>query len=98
VADFFPVKSSMGDTSYATARTSQKMYMVNLSMLITVFMAILDTAARLTDIHKFWPKDVDPACRSWCVHQKQHGRKTWPCSDDLAEGIPFFTILRVSME
>lgn len=34
----------------------QKMYMVNLSMLSTLFMAISDRAARLTNIYKFCVK------------------------------------------
>lgn len=34
----------------------QKMYMINLSMLSTLFMAISDRAVRLTNVHKFCVK------------------------------------------
>lgn len=78
------------------------MYMVNLSMLSTLFMAISDRAARLTNVHKFWPKGMDwlqnTGLRSWCVHQKQHGCKSWPHSDDLAEDLPFFSFLQVYVD
>lgn len=59
MAGFFPVKCSVGGHQLITAETSQNMYTVNLSMLITSFMAIADRAARLTEVHKHWSKSVD---------------------------------------
>lgn len=56
------------------------MYMVNLSTLNIFFMTISNRAARLTDVHQFWPKAVEwlqkhqPAGAGVCTRNSMSAR------------------------